>query len=1099
MDAYAFGSVWRRVSIVLGMLWLMGSVEMVHAQIDTGSIVGTVRDQVGAVLPGVTVTATQQETGATLRAVTSDRGEYVLPSLKVGTYTIVAELSGLKRAARRDVIVHLQERLTIDLDMEVGDIREVVDIVVQPPSLLHTQQADVGLQVTERTVTDLPLLGRRYAELAFLAPGVQPAPGGITGRGEDTFFNANGNFATWNNFTLDGGDNNSFSTNLQERSVQVIQPPVDALAEFRVQTRTYSAEFGKAAGAVINASIKSGNNEFSGNAFEFFRDEALNANRWENNRSGLAKNKFGQNIFGGTLGGPIVREHTFFFVSYQATRTQRELTGQATVPTPLMRDGNLSELPRTLTNSSFIPAGCLDAASKVIASSCIDPVARNMIAFYPQPNIPAALAALGRPGGFVTPNYITNQLIDSDIDQIDLRGDQMLGSQNHVFGRYSLQDTDRREAPLFGDPVASGDFNSNNFIRGQSATGRWTSVWRGGQVFNQLAVAWNRIRSDSLHPAFGIDANAQIGLTGIPVDPRYSGGIPHTNIAGLTRIGGPFFRPQFQTSQVWQFSDSLTWIRGAHEIKTGIERRRDAVDYIDLRALNGFLSFNDGRYTNSGIGDFLLGLATQQGLTLFHQARLYTDGWQFYGQDAWRIAPTLTLTYGLRYEYFTPMQDRSHQLTNIDPATGQIVTSTDSGSIYDRTLIHPDRNNFAPRVGVAWTITPRVVMRGGYGIFYQHTDRYGSESQLALNPPQLVDVFTSASSANDPPIMRLRNGFTPVSAANVNPTLVQWRIQDPDQQTPTIQQFSVGPEYEIMHDTVVAIEYVGNLLRHGRKLRNLNQGIITTPGVGPVVFPYAQYGFGNAYLEQIKTDGKTNYHALQVRVQRRFAKGLAYTGQFTWGRALGNFLDHLSADGGGATGNFPLNAYDLDRDYGPLSFDIPKRFVSSVIYELPAGRGRKLQPHGVLGALVSDWNVNGILTLSDGRPFSIASADRANTGSGRTSRANCIGNPLPAGFDQTIDRWFDTTAFAEPTAFTYGDCGVNSLRGPGFAALNASAFRSFPIGDRRVELRYEVFNVLNRVNYANPGASVSTPGSFGRISSTYGDPREMQLAIKFYF
>jgi hypothetical protein len=1091
-------SSWAGVSVGLVLGLLLCCAGTARAQIDTGSIVGTVKDQSGALLPGATVTATQQGTGAVQSAITSERGEYVLPNLKVGTYVVAAQLQGFKRAVRQDVVINVQQRLELDFAVELGTLSEEVR-VSGGGAVLDTQKADIGLAVTQRTVTDLPLLGRRYAELAFLAPGVQPAPGGITGRGEDTFFNSNGNFATWNNFTLDGGDNNSFSTNLQERSVQVIQPPVDALEEFRVQTRTYSAEFGKAAGAVINASIKQGTNSFRGNAFEFFRDEALNANRWENNRAQLAKNKFGQNIFGGTLGGPIVHDRTFFFASYQATRTRREVTGQGTVPTPLMREGNLIELQRGLTSSPFIPAGCLDTTRKVIAPSCLDPVALKVLRFYPQPNVPAALAALGQAGGFVSPNYITNQRIDSDIDQLDARVDENLrGGSNRLFGRYSIQDTTRLEAPLFGDPVASGDFNSNNYIRGQSTVLGWTSILRP-TTLNEFRFAWNRIRSNVLHPAFGIDADAQIGLTGIPEDPRYSGGIPHIAISGLTRIGGPFFRPQFQTSQVWQFSDNLTWTKGSHDIKAGVERRRDAVDYIDLRALNGFLSFNDGRYTNSGIGDFLLGLATQQGLTLFHQAQLYTDGWQVYGQDAWRLSPNFTLSYGLRYEYFTPMNDRSGQLTNIDPATGQILTSKQSGSTFDQTLIYPDRNNFAPRVGVAWTVAPRAVLRGGYGIFYQHTDRYGSESQLALNPPQLVDVFTSANSASDPPIMLLRNGFNPVSAQNIDPTKVQWRIQDPNQRTPLIQQFSVGPEYQILDDTIVAIEYVGNLLRNGRKLRNLNQGIIVTPGVGPVVFPYAQYGFGNAYLEQIRTDGETNYHALQIRAQRRFSKGLAYTAQFTWGRALGNFLDHLSADGGGATGNFPLNVYDLARDYGPLSFDIPKRFVASVIYELPVGQGRKLQPRGVLGALASNWNVNGILTLSDGRPFSISATDRANTGSGRTARANCIGNPLPSGFDQTIDHWFDRTAFSEPGAYTYGDCGVNTMRGPGFKSLNFSAFRSLPFAGHRIELRYEVFNLFNNVNYANPSASVSAPSSFGKISSTYGDPREMQLAVKFYF
>jgi hypothetical protein len=293
------------------------------------------------------------------------------------------------------------------------------------------------------------------------------------------------------------------------------------------------------------------------------------------------------------------------------------------------------------------------------------------------------------------------------------------------------------------------------------------------------------------------------------------------------------------------------------------------------------------------------------------------------------------------------------------------------------------------------------------------------------------------------------------------------------------------------------VQYVGNRVRNGRKLRNLNQGIITPGNV--VVFPYAQYGFGSAYLEQIESNGKADYNALQVQLRKRLSAGFTFTSSFTYSSAKGNFLDHLSA-GGGATGNNPLNAYDIDADYGPLPFDTPKRFVTSFIYELPAGAGRAFNPGGVVGAIVSDWNVNGIVTLSDGRPFSVGATDQANTGGGRTVRANCVGDPVPDGFDQTIDHWMDINAFAALDPFTYGNCGYNSVRGPGFKSTNLSLFRSFPFGtSNRVEFRLETFNLFNNVNFGFPAASVASPAAFGRITSTIGTPREMQLAVKFYF
>jgi hypothetical protein len=1072
--------------------FLLAFAAPAFAQLDTASIVGTVRDAQGGVMPGVTVTATQQGTGTASTTTTNDRGQYVFPNLRIGVYAVAAELQGFRRAVRNDVQLSVQSQPEIDFALEVGSLTEEVTVSARS-ELLNTQRADIGNVVDERQVRDLPLLGRRYAELAFLTPGVVAAPAGVTSRGEDTFFNVNGNMSTWNNFVLDGADNNSFSTNLQERSPQVIQPPVDALAEFRVQTRTYSAEFGKAAGAVINASIKQGTNDFHGSAFEFFRDEAFNSNRWENNRLGLPKNQFNQHIAGATLGGPLVRGTAFFFGSYQVTRTNRELTQQGTVPTPLMRQGDLSELAGAMRETTFAP-GCVNAAAKTINASCMDPVARALLQYYPQPNIASALAALGRPAGFVSPNYVMTGMLENDVDQFDVRTDYNIGPRNQVFARYSFMDTTRHEPPILG-PIGSGDFNSDIFNRGQSAVGGWSHVF-GTNMFSEFRGAWNRISSSSLHPAFGQAVNEQVGLRGVPQDPQFSGGLPHINIARFTRLGGPFFRPQFQTSQVYQFSENLTWNKSAHTMKFGVERRRDMVDYIDARALNGTLTFSDGRYTNFAYSDFLLGLASTQGLTLFFEPELYTDSWQLYAQDQWRATSNLTLNYGLRYEYFTPLFERQDRMTNIDPETAQVLTARD-GDAFERGLIHPDRNNIAPRVGFALTVRDRMVWRGGYGIFYQQTDRYGSESQLAMNPPQLVDVNLLANTANDPPAMILRNGFAPISAANINPTAVQWRIQDPNQKTPWVQQFSLGPEYQISNTMVGAIEYVGNVVRNGRKLRNLNQARLQN---GVAVFPYENRGFGRAFLEQITTNGVGDYHSLQARFQRRMADGLAFTSSFTWGKALGNFLDHLSADGGGETGNFPRDAYNPEGDYGPLSFDVRKRFVASFIYELPIGTGRAMQPRGALGAIARDWNVNGILTLSDGRPFSISATDLSGAGPGRAIRANCTGDAMPDGFERTVDRWFDTSAFAPTTAGTFGNCGMNTVTGPGQKIMNLSLFRSVPFSDsKRIELRWEIFNLFNEVLYGRPGQSVSNPATFGRISTTSGDPREMQFAVKFYF
>jgi hypothetical protein len=1082
----------RRVQLLIGLTLgvLLLSAPHAAAQLDTGAIVGAVRDSSGAFLPGVTVTVTHEATGVTQTTITNESGQYVFPSLRVGTYTVSAELSGFRRVVQKGIPLSVQDRREVAFMLEVGNLAEEINVSGRS-ELLQTQSADIGNVVDERQLRELPLLGRRYSELAFLTPGVVQAPAGLTSRGEDTFFNSNGNYATWNNYTLDGADNNSFSTNLQERSPQVVQPPVDALSEFKVQTRTYSAEFGKAAGAVINASVKGGTNEYRGSAFGFFRNEAFNANTWENNRSNVDKGKFDEQIFGFTLGGPIARNKLFFFGDYQATRTERALTQTATVPTARMRQGDLSELTGSMTaGNPFVPAGCIDAANKQVNPACFDPVAARMVNLYPLPNVPGS--------GFFNNNFLSNGILNSDIDQFDVRVDQTITGSDSIFGRYSFQNTNRLEPPVLEDPVASGDFSSDILIRGQNLALGYSRIL-GGTMFNEFRFGYNRVRSDVTHLAFGIDSATEFGIIGVPKDPRFYGGLPHTSISNFTRIGGPFFRPQFQTSQVFQFSDNLTWTKGTHSFKFGGEYRRDRVRYIDLRSLNGEIGFNDGRYTGLGLSDFLLGLATNQRLTLFHEPNLYMNGFQIYAQDSWRLTNDVTLNYGLRYEYFTPFFDENDLLTNIDPATGAILRASSSGSTYDRTLINPDKNDWAPRVSVAWSAAPRWVVRGGYGIFYQQTDRYGSESQLGLNLPQLVDASISANTGNDPPAMILREGFTPLSPDNVPINVVQWRVQDPDQRTPIVHQFSVGPEYRLTDDTVVAVEYVGNRIRNGRRLRNMNQGILLNPGSAGVVFPFDQYGYGNAFLEQIVTNGRADYDSLQVRGQRRLASGFAYTLAYTLSSAEGDFIDHLTA-GSGASGNFPQNAHDMGADYGPLPFDMRHRFVASFIYELPWGNGRSVQPAGIVGAIISDWSVNGILTMNSGRPITVGATNRSGTGPGSNFRANCSGDPQPGGFDKTLDHWFDTSVFSAPAANTFGNCGYNTVRGPNFKTMNFSVFRSFPIGgQRRFEFRLETFNLFNWVNFDFPATNVSNQGTFGRITSTLRNPREMQMAVKFYF
>ena len=524
-----------------------------QAQIDTASIVGTVRDASGAILPGVTVTATQEATNVTATTVTNTSGQFVFPNLKVGRYVVSAELEGFKRAVNRDVVLRVQDRAEVDFQLELGNLSETVQ-VKGFSEILQTQSADIGNVIDERQVRDLPLLGRRYSELAFLTPGVVVAPAGITSRGEDTFFNANGAYATWNNYTLDGADNNSFSTNLQERSPQVVQPPVDALQEFKVQTRTYSAEFGKAAGAIINASIKQGSNQVRGSAYGFFRDEAWNANTWENNRAGRPVGQFNQFIGGFTLGGPLVKNRTFFFGDYQDTRHGTRAVAVVHGAHRADAHGRPERADRDDDRQQPVRARGVCGRGEPSASTRPASIRwrRNSSSSTPCRTCPAA--------GFFNNNFISNGVLNYDINQFDVRVDHTFGANDTCSAATASSRPTGVEPPVLEDPVASGDFASNIFIRGQNFVTGWSRSSAPGlqRVPRRLQPGAVRRRA----PGVRHRCERQYGIKGVPQDPRFYGGLPHMPIGRFTRLGGPFFRPQFQTSQVFQFSDNLTWTKG---------------------------------------------------------------------------------------------------------------------------------------------------------------------------------------------------------------------------------------------------------------------------------------------------------------------------------------------------------------------------------------------------------------------------------------------------------------------------------------------------------------------------------------------------------
>lgn len=1082
------------------------------AQIDNGTIIGTVQDASGAVVPSADITVTNNATGVVVHLKTNADGTYQALALNPGSYSVTVAAVGLAGQRMDKVEVHVQSRVQVDFVLRVGQVQQQIQVTTAEP-LLQTQSADVGGVVESRQIQDLPLNGRRYSDLALLSAGVFKAPDTEVANSAPDRFSSNGNLETQNYFSLDGIDNNSYSTNLQEGSVQNVQPPPDALQEFRLQTRTYSTEFGTSAGAVVNASIRSGTNSFKGDVWEFVRNNALDANTYFNNRNKVQKGHFSQNQFGGAIGGPIFRNRTFFFADYQGLLSTKDTTQYAIVPSALMRQGNFTELNSSvykLTASASGQSGCI--VNNVIQSTCIDPVGAKLAALFPDPNIGGAWTGAS--------NYQSVYAVPTNVQQTDGRIDHTLNASNQIFGRYSYMRIKRQDPPWTSNFIAgNGNFATQYNIRNQSLALGWTDSFSSTAV-NQAHFGFLReyAHSDPLGLQLGTSAAGNYGLTGIPVTAE-AAGIPPIYISGFTTLGTAPWRPQFQIAQVWQFLDTFNKLLGKHSLIFGYEFHQIADNFFDIQAPQGVI-FSNGIYSNHsgfGLADFLLGDTDEAIYENALTVHSYLPGNSFFVQDNWRATSSLTLTYGLRYELYPPQLNRTNAVSNFSAAQGGslISSSSSAGGWYERSLIHPDMTNFSPRIGFAYRAFPSVVLRGGYGIFHQFLNRIGSESQLGMNPPFLKDVVVTQQLGSTTPVFQLKNGFpASLSTATVGLSSLQIRAQDPNQRTSYVEQASFGPQIQISNNTTAEITWVGNWGRKMNRLRNANQGVVTGYSAGSplVTFPYANLntiqqslkGSGqHSYLELATNDGNTDYEALELSLHRNLANRIGYQLSYTWSHNMAGYADNLTAT------SVPQNAYDYAHEMSNSPFDQRHRFVANALWVLPVGKGGLFLKDGrTLSSLLGNWQFNTIVALQTGIPFNVTASDNSFTGSNHASYPDCIGDAF-AGATTDPQKYtgsnapgfyINPNAFSTPAAGLFGSCRPRSFHGPGLENIDFNISKQFALGgDRVVEIRSEFFNAFNHANFANPSANISNPASVGKVTSTVGDPREIQFAAKLYF
>ena len=1115
------------------LLIILGACGVLLGQSELATLTGTVTDSSGGILRGVSVTVTHEATNQSTAVTTNEGGRYTAPSLKPGVYTIAASNPGFKKFLNSGVTLQVNSTTRLDITLAVGDVAEQVTVTGDAP-LLEADSSNRGAVIDERKIVELPLNGRDYNQLATLSPGVLLPTPRLQGIGFKGAFNVNGNRAFQNAFLLDGVDNTSYSNSFRGNNMQVVQPSVDALQEFKIQTNAYSAEFGRSSGALINAVIKSGTNALHGSAYEFHRNKVLDANSFFSNKTNAAKPFRLRNQYGATLGGPIVANKTFIFGDYEGLRDRTGRVWLSSVPQPIWKQGLFTVPiqnpfnPADTTGVDFrIPAtaNCNDGRGNCwqIPANLIDPVGQKVINVAPDPNT----GLPGQPDN----NFVHVPITSNRTDQFDVRVDHQATSSINLFGRYSFSDTTLfTPAPRPG--LAEGSRNDtfgSALWRSQAIAAGATWIVTPA-VVSELRFGFSRGNFFQTPPNFGSGCPEQlIGLKGSPTDESICGGLPVMNLTGTIerRLGRTTSVPQFQTPRSVDIRDSILWNRGSHAFKFGGEVLHLQTGIRDVSALLGAFTFsgrfsgNNGSYAGS-VADLLLGFPTryqQDSNTVFNQFQNLYFG---YAQDDWKVSRTFTLNYGLRYEFATPARERDNQWSNFDFATQKFVLAKD-GSLYDQALIKPDKNNFAPRLGFAWSALPRTVLRGAYGIFYNHSNRMGREGLLGFNLPFIVLGDDNIGGANNlkstDARIRLQTGIPAgfVDVNRVNQRTVGRKAQDAGQRTTYVQQWNFGIQHELVRDLLFDVAYVGNKATKLAAFRNLNQQAVVfnaagVPGAGARPLTGAAIDGDVQFLENL---GVSNYHSFQMRLEKRFSQGLSMLTSYTWGKALTNSVDHLSTSGQGNgvdVGVFrePQNGFDRKSEYGLAEFDVKHRWVTSAVWQIPFGKGQK---HGSgvnrgVDAILGGWEFSPIFTAQSGLGLTITQAGLLGIGGERRSRPNRIGNGALPEDQRTVDRYLDASAFSvlqvNPALpgfvpnQAFGNSGVGIVRGPGMVNLDFNLAKTFRITEKHLlQFRTEFFNTFNHPNFGVPG--VNLDASFGQITALATEPRIIQFALKYKF
>jgi hypothetical protein len=1189
---------------------------LAYSQVDTGSIRGIVKDSSGAVVSGAKVTLTSEDTGFAAEEVTSRDGNYVFSPVKIGTYTLQVESKSFQKALQQHIGVEVQQAVEANFSLVPGSLTETVVVTAVAPAL-QTQDASVGAVATTEQINDLPLNGRNYTFLAQLGPGVTGVTAGTAGRGLDATgsFVANGLTTVHNNYILDGIDNNNDTVDFLNGAAYVNLPPPDAIQEFKVQTSNFSAEFGRAGGAVVNATIKSGTNRIHGTLWEFLRNDKFDAADEYFANPKIPKGELRQNQFGGSIGGPILKNKTFFFGDYEGTRIRGSAADLPSVPTAAQRTSGFTDYRDVLAaitgvkqddlGRSFLAATILDpATTRPVSAGVVDPVT-GLIAtasgfvrdpFYTNGSIagitdfttPAQMAFLNQlPANRLDSNAIKllnlypapnqpgvfNNLAENlsqpdDTNHFDVRIDQILNQRDQMFGRVSYS-RERKNVP--GDFTGLADnsgFQQGRGIKNSSINLAVSETHSfSNTLINEARFGYSHLSSSYQSANSNVSGiPEQFGIQGIPQG-NGNGGLPEIDIDGITHLGsGGFASPNSRSSNTYQVTENLTKIHGAHSFKGGFEYQSLSFPWIDPAWSRGDFQF--GGYTgipngvSDGVGqaDLLLtpipttvpgGVNNVGGEKLVFASNVtkpedYRHYYATYFQDDWKATSKLTVNLGLRWEVFGQLAESNNHQANLVPgspsgAGAQYVILAGARNVplspSFTSLLAKDgialkylnassisttpKTDFAPRVGLAYQITPKLVGRAGYGIFYGAFENLGGSPDPGYTYPFAVNLAFFRPNDVSPLIYpngqqaTLENGLL---AADPNPNSPNFSANglglgafETPWKDPYTQQWNLSFQYALTQNESFTLGYVGNGSRHvlNTDKRNSATEILPPGTVLQNHIPFPDFSQNSDY---IVTNGDAYYHGFQAGFERRFSNGLNVLANYTRSLCKTDNRNALQIGEGRIQRATLLPGFGLKKDYGYCGNDVPNVFHTSGIYQFPVGRGRRFGADipRVLDEIVGGWSTQWIFTVQDGFAFTIGCPTATTVGFG------CDANVVKGEKLYTHVGPHGTTQFLNPAAFAnppvataigqtdYSPLGgpPTQVRGPGFSNLDLSFFKQFRTTETtHLEFRGELFNSLNHPNFANSFQSFdfTDTAHFGRINGTRGKARQVQLALKFYF